>query len=168
MFMCDRREAEEVRQAAVRSQQRADLVVYLLGTIGTGAGLVTHHARDHLEKIAGQEGVVGRRQQERRRVLVERTAATLTQEGIERGIGTIARTHYGLASRVRAAGRRVAKDAIETVVEVLDQAAVDTCQRARELSARSAWPQEHADEQADEGADQQVLDTHDPDLPAGR
>src|SRR6266851_7539529 len=139
MRVCDRRETEEVRQTAVRSEQRSDLVVNLSCAIRTGAGLVTHHARDHLEKIAGQEGVVGRRQQECRRVLVERTAATLTQKGIERGIGTIARTHDGLPSRVHAAGRREAKDAIETVVEVFEQAAVDARQCASELSARSAW-----------------------------
>src|SRR5260370_42151514 len=140
MRTCDRRETQEVRQAAVPSQQRSNLVVNLLRAVRTGPGLVAHHARDHLEKVTGQEGVVGRRQQECRRVLVERTAATLTQEGIEGGIGTIARTHDGLPRRVRAAGWREAEDAIETVVEVLDQPAVDARQRASELPARSARP----------------------------
>src|SRR5438445_507709 len=80
----------------------------------------------------------------------------------------IARPDDRLASRIQPAGGREAQDAIETVVEVLNQGSVDARQRTGELTPGTARPQQQTDQQADEGADEQVFDPHQSHLPARR
>ena len=58
-----------------------------------------------------------------------------------------------MESRVRRTGavRREAKDTIETVVQVQDEASIHTRQGAGELTPGSAGPLQQTDQQGDEG-----------------
>ena len=48
-----------VREMTVNTEQHADLLSHFARTVGTAAGPITHGAGNHLEKIAGEDRVVG-------------------------------------------------------------------------------------------------------------
>ncbi len=100
--------------------------------------------------------------------VVERFGAALGQECVEGLAGTVLGADRGCPYRYRRAQRGPAEDQAECVIQVRDQRAVVAGRRPRQVAARSARPEQDTDDDADPGADGDVLDPHQPDLPSRR
>jgi len=54
--------------------------------------------------------------------------------------------------------------AVEGIVEVFDNGAIQACGGSADVTSRAARPEQHPDNHADRGADRDVFDPHQSDL----